>query len=57
LSVGKQGGRVLEQTQETEEIIGRVAALDIGKAELGRVPSSGVTASSRGSRWPGLGGG
>jgi transposase len=42
LSVGKQGGRVLEQTQETEEIIGRVAALDIGKAELVccvRVPS------------------
>jgi transposase len=42
LSVGKQGGRVLEQTQETEEIIQRVAALDIGKAELVccvRVPS------------------
>jgi transposase len=42
LSVEKQGGRVLEQTQETEEIIQRVAALDIGKAELVccvRVPS------------------
>jgi transposase len=25
---------VLEETQETEELIGRVAALDIGKAEL-----------------------
>jgi transposase len=35
---------VLEETQETEEIIGRVAALDIGKAELTccvRVPSPG----------------
>ncbi len=33
---------MLEETQETEEIIGRVAALDIGKAELVccvRVPS------------------
>jgi len=42
LPVGKQGGRVLEETQETEEIIQRVAALDIGKAELVccvRVPS------------------
>jgi transposase len=37
------GGRVLEETQDTEEIIGRVAALDIGKAELVccvRVPSA-----------------
>jgi transposase len=25
---------MLEETQETEELIGRVAALDIGKAEL-----------------------
>jgi transposase len=35
---------VLEETQETEEIIQRVAALDIGKAELTccvRVPSPG----------------
>jgi hypothetical protein len=33
---------VLEETQDTEEIIARVAALDIGKAELVccvRVPS------------------
>jgi transposase len=40
--VGEQGGRVLEETQETQELIGRVAALDIGKAELVccvRVPS------------------
>jgi hypothetical protein len=38
------GGGVLEETQETEELIGRVAALDIGKAELTRcvrVPSPG----------------
>src|SRR6266545_2795408 len=37
-----RGGWMLEETQETEEIIGRVAALDIGKAELVccvRVPS------------------
>jgi transposase len=34
LPVGDQGGRVLEETNDTEEIIGRVAALDIGKAEL-----------------------
>jgi transposase len=34
LPVGEQGGQVLEETQETEELIGRVAALDIGKAEL-----------------------
>ena len=35
---------MLEETQETEEIIQRVAALDIGKAELTccvRVPSPG----------------
>jgi len=35
---------VLEETQETAEIIGRVAALDVGKAELTccvRVPSPG----------------
>jgi transposase len=35
---------VLEETQETEEIIGRVAALDIGKATLTcciRVPGEG----------------
>ena len=28
------GGRVLEETHDTEELIGRVAALGIGKAEL-----------------------
>jgi transposase len=42
LPVGEQGGRVLEETNDTEEIIKRVAALDIGKAELVccvRVPS------------------
>jgi transposase len=36
---------VLEEAQDTEELIGRVAALDIGKAELVccvRVPSPGV---------------
>jgi transposase len=35
---------VLEETQETEELIGRVAALDIGKTELVcciRVPGQG----------------
>ena len=35
---------MLEETQETEEIIQRVAALDVGKAELtccGRVPGQG----------------
>jgi transposase len=44
LVVGAQGGRVLEETQETEEIIQRVAALDVGKAELTccvRVPDQG----------------
>jgi len=43
LPVGEKGGRVLEETQDTEELIGRVAALDIGKAELVccvRVPSA-----------------
>jgi transposase len=42
--VGGKGGRVLEETQETEDIIQRVAALDIGKAELVccvRVPGEG----------------
>src|SRR5512132_1631808 len=37
------GGRVLEETHDTEELIGRVAALDIGKAELTccvRVPAA-----------------
>jgi transposase len=44
LPIGEQGGRVLEETQETEELIERVAALDIGKAELVcciRVPGQG----------------
>jgi transposase len=43
LSEQEEAG-VLEETQETEEIIQRVAALDIGKAELTccvRVPSPG----------------
>jgi hypothetical protein len=38
------GGRVLEETNQTEEIIARVAALDIGKKELTcciRVPGAG----------------
>ena len=42
LAVGEQGGRVLEETHDTAELIERVAALDIGKAELVccvRVPS------------------
>ena len=42
--VGAQGGRGLEEPQETEEISKRVAALDVGKAELTcwvRVPSPG----------------
>jgi transposase len=41
---------VLEERQETEEIIQRVAALDIGKAELTcwvRVPSPGSAAGGR----------
>jgi transposase len=43
LAVGEQGGRVLEETHDTEVLIQRVAALDIGKAELVccvRVPSA-----------------
>jgi len=43
VAIDSEGGRVLEETQDTEEIIGRVAALDIGKAELVccvRVPSA-----------------
>jgi transposase len=42
--VEAQGGRMLEETQETAEIIQRVAALDVGKAELTccvRVPGQG----------------
>ena len=38
---------MLEETQETEEIIQRVAALDVGKAELTccvRVPGQGSSA-------------
>src|SRR5919106_1489445 len=41
-SPGRHGGWMLEETHDTEEIIQRVAALDIGKAELVcciRVPS------------------
>jgi transposase len=41
---GVKEGLVLEETQEAEEIIERVAALDIGKAELVccvRVPGQG----------------
>jgi transposase len=34
VAIDSQGGRVLEETQDTEERIARVAALDIGKAEL-----------------------
>jgi transposase len=44
LPIGEQGGRVLEETNDTEELIARVAALDIGKAELVcciRVPGAG----------------
>jgi transposase len=44
LPVSEQGGWVLEETNDTEEIIGRVAALDLGKAELVccvRVPGEG----------------
>jgi transposase len=43
LSEQEEAG-VLEETQETEEIIQRVAALDVGKAELTccvRVPGQG----------------
>jgi hypothetical protein len=41
---------VLEETQETEEIIQRVAALDVGKAELTccvRVPGQGGSGRRR----------
>jgi hypothetical protein len=44
LVVGDREAGVLEETQETAEIIQRVAALDVGKAELTccvRVPSPG----------------
>jgi transposase len=44
LLTARGGGRVLEETKETEEIIARVAALDIGKKELVcciRVPGAG----------------
>ncbi len=44
MSGRRGGGRVLEETQDTEELIERVAALDIGKAELVcciRVPGAG----------------
>src|ERR671923_1342754 len=44
LVVAAREAGVLEETQETEEIIERVAALDVGKAELTccvRVPSPG----------------
>jgi hypothetical protein len=42
VALRQEGDGVLEETQDTEEIIQRVAALDIGKAELVccvRVPS------------------
>ena len=41
---------MLEETQETEEIIQRVAALDVGKAELTccvRVPGQGSSGRRR----------
>ncbi len=44
MSGRREGGRVLEETQDTEEFIERVAALDIGKKELVccvRVPGQG----------------
>ena len=44
VAVREGGGRVLEETNDTEEIIERVAALDVGKAELTccvRVPGQG----------------
>jgi transposase len=44
LLTARGGGRVLEETNQTEEIIARVAALDIGKKELTcciRVPGQG----------------
>src|SRR5215216_5146256 len=40
----QEGGRVLEETNQTEELVERVAALDIGKKELTcciRVPGAG----------------
>ena len=40
----REGGRVLEETNQTEELVERVAALDIGKKELTcciRVPGAG----------------
>src|SRR5829696_3939233 len=56
LLVGAEGGRVLVETQETEEIIQRVAALDVGKAELTccvRVPGQGGSGRRTGGG-PGL---
>jgi transposase len=44
LVTARGGGRMLEETKDTEEIIARVAALDIGKKELTcciRVPGAG----------------
>ena len=44
MSLEHREAGVLEETQETAEIIQRVAALDVGKAELTccvRVPSPG----------------
>ena len=44
---------MLEETQETEEIIQRVAALDVGKAELTccvRVPGQGGSDRADGRR-------
>ena len=44
MSGRRGGGRPLEETQDTEELIERVAALDIGKKELVccvRVPGEG----------------
>ena len=50
MSGRRGGGRVLEETNDTEELIGRVAALDIGKAELTccvRVPSTDTPGKRR----------
>jgi transposase len=44
LLTAREGGRVLEETNQTEELVERVAALDIGKKELTcciRVPGAG----------------
>src|SRR5512132_2854693 len=44
VEVARWGGRVLEETRDHEQIVQRVAALDIGKAELVccvRVPGPG----------------